>query len=408
MNKIVSIVITVCVALLLLQCSDKPQEPEDPIRNLTSAERELVGSSNTFGFKLFKEIVRQEADSNIFISPLSVTMALGMTLNGANGETRDSMAETLELSGMSMEEINDSYRSLIDFLSSLDEKVKFQIANSIWPRLGFPVEEEFIDVNETHFDAEVRELDFGDPQSVDIINDWVNNNTEGKIKEILEEIPVNIVMLLINAIYFKGDWTAKFDPDDTEDAPFHLSDGTTTECKMMEQENTVRFLATEDFSAIELPYGDGDFSMVILLPNQGVELDAVIDRFSDENWNTWIASFYEADILLRIPKFELEYEIELNDVLKALGMGIAFNGYLADFTGINRYGNLFIDFVKHKTYVRVDEEGTEAAAVTVVAIIKTSEEPLTTFVVDRPFAFVIRESHSGTLLFMGKIVEPVF
>jgi serpin B len=374
---------------------------------LTSAEKELVGSSNTFGFKFFKEIVEQEADGNIFVSPLSVSMALGMTLNGANGETRDSMAEALEFSGMSMEEINDSYRSLIDLLGSLDEKVRFQIANSIWPRLGFPVEEEFIDVNESHFDAEVRELDFDDPESVDIINGWVNSNTNGKIEEILTDIPPEIVMLLINAIYFKGDWTAKFDPDNTHDAPFYLSDGTTTGCKMMEQENTVRFFATEDFSAIELPYGDGDFSMVILLPNQGVELDAVIGSFSDENWNAWIASSYEADLMLKIPKFEMKYEINLNDVLKALGMSIAFDRYLADFTGINRDGNLYIDFVKHKTYVRVDEEGTEAAAVTVVGIGVTGGPP-TTFIVNRPFAFVIRESHSGTLLFMGKIVKPVF
>jgi serine protease inhibitor len=306
-----------------------------------------------------------------------------------------------------MEEINDSYKSLIDLLRSLDDRVKFRIANSIWSRLGFPVESEFIDVNETHFDAEVRDLDFDDPKSVDIINDWVSGNTEGKIKEILTEIPPEIVMLLINAIYFNGDWTAQFDPDNTHNEPFYLSDGTTTECKMMEQENTVRFLATEDFSAIELPYGDGDFSMVILLPNQGVELDAVIDLFSDENWNTWIASFYEADLQLKIPKFELEYEIKLNDVLKALGMSIAFDGDLADFTGINRDGNLYIDFVKHKTYVRVDEEGTEAAAVTVVGIGVTGG-PSPSFVVDRPFAFVIRESHSGTLLFMGKIVKPVF
>ena len=408
MKRVVFIAITVCVAALMLQCSNKSQDPEDPVRELTSAEKELVGSSNTFGFNLFKEIVEQEADGNIFISPLSVSIALGMTLNGANGDTRDSMAETLEFWGMSMEEINDSYKSLIELLSNLDEKVKFQIANSIWPRLGFPVEEEFIDVNETYFDAEIQALDFDDPQSVDIINDWVNNNTNGKIKKILEDIPPQIVMLLINAIYFKGDWTTKFDPENTHDAPFYLSDGTTTDCEMMEQQNTVRFLATEDFSAIELPYGDGDFSMVILLPNPGVELDAVIDRFSDENWNAWMASFYEADLTLMFPKFELEYEIKLNDVLKALGMGIAFDGYLADFTGINRDGNLYIDFVKHKTYVRVDEEGTEAAAVTVVGIGKTSVGPTTTFIVDRPFAFVLRESHSGTLLFMGKIVEPVF
>ena len=148
--------------------------------------------------------------------------------------------------------------------------------------------------------------------------------------------------------------------------------------------------------------------MVILLPNQGVELDAVIEHFSDENWNRWIASFNDADLLLKIPKFELEYEIKLNDVLKALGMGIAFDQYLADFTGINRNGNLYIDFVKHKTYVRVDEEGTEAAAVTAVGIGVTSGGPPKNFVVDRPFAFVLRERHSGTLLFMGKIVEPVF
>jgi serine protease inhibitor len=215
MNRIVYIVVTVFVAMLLLQCSDKSQEPVDPIRELTPSEKELVGSSDTFGFKLFKKIVEQEADGNIFISPLSVSIALGMTLNGANGDTRDSMAEALELSGMSMEEINDSYKSLIDLLRSLDDRVKFLIANSIWSRLGFPVESEFIDVNETHFDAEVRDLDFDDPKSVDIINDWVSGNTEGKIKEILTEIPPEIVMLLINAIYFNGDWTAQFDPDNT-------------------------------------------------------------------------------------------------------------------------------------------------------------------------------------------------
>ena len=408
MSRVVFFAIAICVAALVLQCSNKSQDPEDPVRALTAAETELVGSSNAFGFNLFKEIVEQETDSNIFISPLSVSMALGMALNGANGETRDSMAETLEFSGMSMEEINDSYKSLIDLLSNLDEKVKFQIANSIWPELRFPVEEEFIDINRTYFDAEIQVLDFCDPQSVDMINEWVNNNTNGKIREILREIPPQIVMLLINAIYFNGDWTAKFDPEDTHNAPFYLSDGTSTVCEMMQQQNTVRYFSTEEFSAIELPYGDGDFSMVILLPNQGVELDAVIDQLSDENWNEWIASFYDADLTLKIPKFELEYEIELSDVLKALGMGIAFNEYLADFSGINKDRNLFIDFVKHVTYVRVDEVGTEAAAVTAVGFGTTSGGPPKAFIVDRPFAFVLRESHSGTLLFMGKIVEPVF
>jgi len=406
MKRISCILVILCLGLLLAQCSEKPAEPSKQVRQLTQAEKQLVSSSNAFGFKLFKEVVEQDADSNIFVSPLSVSMALGMTLNGARGETREAMADVLEFSGMSLEEINESYKTLIDFLGSLDPKVRFDIANSIWSRLGFPVEEEFIDLNQTYFNAEVRELDFWDPGSVEIINNWVNDNTNGKIKKILTSIPADIVMYLINAIYFKGDWTARFDPDDTHDAPFYLSDGTAVECRMMKQENSVRYLIEEDFSAVELPYGDGDFSMVILLPRIGVELDDVIDRFADENWNTWMASFYDAELVLEIPKFELEYKIGLDDVLSTLGMGIAFDGRLADFTGINRDGGLWIDTVMHKTYVRVDEEGTEAAAVTAVGVGVVSMPG--SFIANRPFAFVIRERHSGTLLFMGRIVEPVF
>jgi serpin B len=392
--------------MLLVQCSDKSTPPPTPtpVRDLTTAEKQLVASDNKFGLKLFREIVSQEGDKNIFVSPLSVAMALGMTYNGANGATREAMQNTLELQGMSLEDVNKSYRSVIDLLRGLDPKVTFQIANSIWYRQGFEVESTFVDLNRAYFDAIVRALNFADPSAVVTINDWVNENTNGKIDKIIERIPDSTVMYLIDAIYFKGTWKLQFDPKKTTAQPFHLSDGSVKSCQMMAMPETdIAFFGTREFSAIDLKYGDGDYSMTILLPNRNMTLDSVMAQFTDENWRSWLGQFATEDLALQIPKFEIEYDKSLKDVLNTLGMGIAFSDF-ADFTGINRQGNLQISEVKHKTYVKVDEEGTEAAAVTSVEIGFTSA-PFS-FTVDRPFVFVIHENHSGTILFMGKIVDP--
>jgi len=402
-----NIALLLCICIGFMQCSTHSVSPDPKVsRELTPAERTLVQSDNKFGLKLFKEVIKEEKDKNVFISPLSVSMALGMTYNGANGSTQEAMQKTLELDGLTIQEVNESYKSLIDLLKGLDPKVRFQIANSIWYRRSLTFEEEFINLNRTYFNAEVSGLDFSDLKAVDIINGWVDKNTNGKIKEIVDP-PIDplTVMFLINAIYFKGFWTYKFDKSLTKDDWFTLPDGSKKPCKMMIQDGEFQYFHNADFQAIDLPYGDGDFSMTIFLPNPQKDIDSLIAEFNQENWSLWINSFSKQEMTLEFPKFTLEYELKLNDVLTALGMGIAFDPDQADFTKMYKGPEpLFISQVKHKTYVEVNEEGTEAAAVTSVEIMTTGLPPLMR--VDRPFVFVIRENKSQTILFMGKIVEP--
>ena len=389
----------------------EPDEDDRPIelRPLTSAEQQISEADNRFGLKLFRALSEDERDANLFISPLSISMALGMTLNGADGETYEAMQKTLELAGLSEEEINTSYQSLIELLTNLDRKVVFEIANSIWYRQGFAVEPPFIDASQTYFDAAIREMDFNSPAAVQAINGWVEEQTHGKIDEIIDEIGGEIVMFLINAIYFKGTWTYEFDESDTRDEPFTQHDGTDVQVPMMRQEADLPYFETEAFQAIDLPYGDSLFSMTVLLPREGHDVDDLAAELEPEQWNDWVARFRTQEIDLRLPRFKLEYEKELNDVLKALGMEVAFDPYQANFSRINepkrtgRTDSLYIGYVKHKTFVEVNEEGTEAAAVTVVAIAVASAPVVPALHVNRPFVFAIRERHSGTILFIGKV-----
>lgn len=407
MFKKLTLFLALLIGVCLIQCSKHStcSDPKAPFE-LTPAEKSLLQSDNRFGLKLFKEIVTEEKDKNVFISPLSVSMALGMTYNGANGSTQEAMQRTLELSGLSTQEVNESYQRLINLLSGLDPNVQFQIANSIWYRQDWSFEEEFIDLCKTYFSAGVRGLDFNDPNAANIINGWVDKNTSGKIKEIVDN-PIDpfTVMFLINAIYFKGIWTYEFDEKKTTDDWFTLPDGSHKTCKMMTREGEFQYFDNDRFQAIDLPYGDGDFSMTIFLPRPQTSIDSLITEFSQENWDKWINSFSKQELTLHMPKFTLEYELKLNDVLKTLGMDIAFSPEQADFTKMYKKGGLCISKVKHKTFVKVNEEGTEAAAVTSVEMIFTSVG--LEMWVDRPFVFVIRENQSQTILFMGKIVEPV-
>lgn len=400
-------VLLFCIAAFLTSCAEHVIAPPERIkRELTVAEKRLVETGNKFGFKLFGEIVRQEQNKNIFVSPLSVSMALGMTYNGANGSTETAMRQTLEFGDLTLEEINSSYKSLIELLSRLDPKVKFQLANSIWYRQECTFEPAFINLNQTYFNAAVRSLNFNDPNAAKTINGWVEQNTQGKIKEIVDDpIGRELVMFLINAIYFKGMWTYQFDPKQTRDEPFNLPDGSKKPCKMMNMSADLPYFANAQFQAVDLPYGDGDFSMTILLPNPQTPIEALVADFNQTNWALWMKRFAKQTGSLALPKFLLNYDLLLNDVLKALGMAIAFSPEQADFTRMDKQGGLFISKVKHKTFVEVNEEGTEAAAVTSVEIGRTSAGGFI-MRVDRPFIFVIRENHSGTLLFVGKIVEP--
>ncbi len=394
--------------LLFTQCEHSVVAPPQRIfRELTPLEKSLVESDNKFGLKLFREVNRGEADrtKNVFISPLSVSMALGMTLNGANGGTLAAMQETLALAGLSTEEINQSYQSLIELLVQLDPKVKFQIANSIWHRDDYTFEPDFIKRNQTYFNALVRALNFADPRAKDIINGWVKESTNNLIDKIVDEVKRDHVMFLINAIYFKGVWTYQFDPAKTEDELFTTLDGATRPCRMMHLNGDLRYYDNAAFQAIDLPYGEAGFSMTILLPRVRTQIDSLIAACTPEDWASWMEGFAAQKVELAMPKFTTQYEIKLNDALTALGMGVAFTG-AADFTRMFSPGGLAIDEVKHKTFVKVDEEGTEAAAVTSVGIIRTSLPQTISMRIDHPFLFAIRENHSQTILFLGKVMAP--
>jgi serine protease inhibitor len=379
-----------------------------PDREFTEIEKALVQSSNTFGFRLFRQVDLEEGGKNLFLSPLSVSMALGMTLNGAAGGTETDMRRTLGFGDMDRDSVNATYKNILDLLPGLDPKTLIEIANSIWYRQGFPVLPEFVDVSRLFFDAAVQGLDFSSPQAPGVINGWIEDKTHGKITRMIEEIDPAAVMFLINAVYFKGTWKYEFDPKSTSDDVFNRADGSTIPCKMMGQKATLGYYETETFQAADLPYGNGRYAMSILLPKAGQSIETLIASFDPAAWSLIKNGFTEREITLHIPKFKLEYEIELNDALSAMGMAVAFQGGLADFSRIAEGRDLYIHLVKHKTFVEVDEKGTEAAAVTVVEIRETSAGPGNEILmrVDRPFLIVIREKSSDALLFMGKITAP--
>lgn len=400
------------IALLLItsachQTTETPEPtPNPPVSDLSPLEKEVVSADNSFGFKLFSKININEQNKNVFISPFSVSMAFGMVLNGANGATLDSLKQSLDHAGFSMDEINKSYKNISAILTNLDPKVKFQIANSIWYRIGFEVIQKFLDDNRLYFDAEISSLDFNSPSAVQTINNWVNSKTNGKIPTIIDIIPPEMVMYLINAIYFKGTWTYQFDSTNTIDAPFTCADGSTVPSKLMNQKATYAYYANADLQMIDLPYGDRSFSMTIILPKTNVAIDQFAANLTQQQWNLLVEQLDSTEVELYLPKFKLEYEKRLNDELIALGMGIAFSD-CADFSHISQSVGLHISEVKHKTFVEVNEEGTEAAAVTSIGVDITGIGPSTPIMfIDHPFIFAIREHQSGTILFIGKIVEP--
>lgn len=371
-----------------------------------AAESELAQAGVAFGFKLLQQIHSREAvEQNIFISPLSVAAALGMVYNGAAGETEAAMRETLELGELTLAELNAGYRRLFDRLMGLDPAVEFLPANSIWYEQGFDVRQDFLAVNREYFDAQVAPLDFASPTAAPTINDWVDEVTRGRIEEIVDDpIDHEVLMYLINAVYFNGDWAIRFDSGLTVDRPFHLADGSVKQVPMMTYPGPVevRHFSDGDVEVIDLPYGDEAYSMTILMPAAGGNIDALVESLDSERWQEIVTGLAPTGTNVLMPKFTLDYELELQDALRTLGMGIAFT-HAANFSKICSKG-LLISRVKHKAFVAVDEQGTEASAATAVELKRGL--PPSLFAVDRPFVFVIRERSSGTILFMGRIMDP--
>ena len=374
-------------------------------RQLTAGEQQVLRAGNEFSLALFRQLAKVQPGKNVFVSPLSASMALGMTMNGARGTTLDAMRATLGVGSADLQQINAGYKGLIELLRGLDPSTTFQLANSIWYRNEFPVRQTFIDAVKAAFSAEVRGLNFSDPNSLSVINGWVNSNTQGKIPTILDAIAPDEVMYLMNVIYFKGSWRTRFDPAITRPGTFRASGGVTQTVSMMHRDPTPgvlnRVFSFPHLYTAELGYGNDAFGMTILLPERGANVDSVAAALTTSQWNeiTAMLDGSMGTVLgVTFPKFSLSYERTLNEDLKALGMGIAFGGG-ADFSGLSSVP-VYISSVKQKTFVDVNEAGTEAAAVTNVALAASTPPSLD---VDRPFIFVIRDRLSGTILFMGKM-----
>lgn len=378
----------------------------------------LVTANTRLSFKLFTELLKKQPNENIFISPASVAIALDMVYNGASGKTQQAIAETLELQGMSLQEINQANAALKVTLSNPDPEVQISIANSLWAGEAEPFKPEFIQKIQHFYSAEVKNLNFGAPGASNIINDWVKQSTNGKIDNMVDEIGSGTVFVLLNAIYFKGTWKYEFPPEATKQQPFTLLNGIQKPHPMMfQQVSNLQYYQNEMFQAISLPYGKdgkdgkdgkGRLSMYIFLPSKEVSLKTFYESLNTENWQKWLNQFDSPDkshhsegILIGLPRFKLEYSIELNDALKALGMERAFQEG-ADFSAMTP-SRLRIDLVKHKTVVEVNEEGTVAAGSTQVSSTRGIPEEM---IVDRPFFLVIRDNQTGRILFMGSIVEP--
>ena len=376
---------------------------------LTNNQKALVLSNNAFGFDIFRKINESEsADNNVFISPLSISLALAMTYNGADGDTRTEMQNTLRFPDFSADDINGYFQKLSSTLLSLDPTVNLGFANSIWYRQGFSVLPEFISVNQTYYNAEIQSLDFNNHASVNTINHWVATKTNDKITRVLDAITSDQVMFLINAIYFKGQWMYDFDKNATADGTFHLFSAGQSTIPFMHQKGTFSYYSNDSLQLVEMPYGQGNFSMIVLLPANGYSVSSLVGGLMPEIWSNWTDNLSKANVSISLPKFKFEYERKLNNDLSALGMSKAFSPEEADFSKINADKDLYISFVKHDSFVEVNEEGTEAAAVTTVSVAETTIAPepsFIPFIVDRSFAFAIRETTTNTLLFMGKVVN---
>ncbi len=405
-NKIYALLLV--LSFSLAGCSNRV-EP-DPVPGdivMTQKSLQLVKADNSFTFSLFNKLPDSQGH-NVMVSPLSISLALSMALNGAEGDTKSSIISALGLNGLTVDEINQIYFDLVTALKKADPNVVMNIANSIWIRKTYPVLAPFISTNQKYYEASVERLDF-DQTALSTINNWVNEKTNGKIPKILDQISADEIMFLINAIYFNGKWDIQFEKANTTDGAFTLASGSTATVPLMKIKEKFGYSEQSGFKSLKMPYGRGKFGMILLLPDAGKTPDQIMSQLTVAAWanlKTALSSSTKVDVW--VPRFKFTWESELNDILSSLGMSVAFSKTQANFSKINATDQLFITNVKHKSFIEVSEEGTEAAAVTSIGIGLTSIGPgEPEFHATRPFLFLITEEDTGAILFAGKVENPL-
>ena len=395
------------ISMLTIRCNENqtPIEPEPSVFKeitLTPQEESAIQSSNTFAFNIFDKINASENEKNIMISPLSISYALSMLLNGAEGETQQEIIDVLNQSDLTVEEINNAFKVLTNDLLTVDKKINMGIANSVWTKQGYNAKQSFINTLQEYYSAQVKSL-----TSAAEINSWVNTNTKGMIPQIMDELNPQLIMLLINAIYFEGEWSSGFDENDTREETFYISQSKSVQTKMMRQTSSFKYYNNENFSIAELPYGQGNYVMDIILPSDTKTIDEVMPEINNDVFLSVSERPYPKSVFVVLPRFKYSYNKNLNDILVSLGMPLAFSD-MADFSGMMDT-SLRVSKIDHASFIETTEKGSRAAAVTSVAMEATSVGPSTTiqFIVNKPFAYVIRECSTNTIVFMGKVINPL-
>jgi len=368
----------------------------------------MMQHQNTFAFRLFEQAIQTDAaNNNKLISPLSIYMDFAMLYNGASGETKKAMQEALYIKPGSLDQLNRMQASLMNELPKADSSVTINVANAIWHRMDLTPKAKFLSTNQQYFNATIEAADFGNPKTISAINNWVSKNTQGKIPSLVDQISPGEVMFLLNAVYFKGTWTDGFNSRHTHDAVFH----TATEGKrhsFMFKDDSFNYFKNEDLKIAELPYGNGSFSMFVILPSEKNDLYKVAEQLNPESFSDLTSEMNKTPLKLFLPKWETSYSADnLKENLTAMGMGIAFQNR-ADFSELFATESTKISQIKHKTYIKVDEEGTEAAAATSIGMVTTSmpATPIEEMRVNRPFIYLITERNTGAVLFIGTVDDP--
>ena len=397
-------------SIILISCEKKDANVRSGdsgnLVNITTEgyQQEIIDSANRFAFDLFKPVLADaKGIENIMISPFSITSALSMTLNGAAGETFEAMKKTLGLEGKTLVQINKTYLKLMTEMIPVDKSVVLDIANSVWVDKQLNVKQPFITDLQTFYKGEARDIDVTDPDAVNIVNDWIALKTQDKITEMLDKFDPGAAMLLINAVYFNGKWRYKFDKTDTKEEPFYVTPSDPKTVPMMHQIHNFKAIRNNSFTIVDIPYGQGNYTMVVVLPDKNMTNSDVANSLTLSLWQEWMGLLADNSVVLSIPRFKYNYKRLLNKDLIDLGMSIAFTTQ-ADFSNISDQ-SLLITKILHQSFIDTNEEGTEAIAATIVEMGTGAAEPVD-MKIDHPFLYFIRESSTGTIIFMGEVNDP--
>ncbi len=372
---------------------------------LTESVQDISSADNKTAMKMLNATYDLNKEKNTVISPISLSTVLALTENGAAGNTKEEMLKAIGMEGLTDAVINEEYKNVIANYNSVDA-LKLRMANSIWIEKSTNIKNSFINMGKDYYEAEVSSVDFTKSKTTNTINSWISDHTAGKIKKIVDKFDENTAMVLVNTVYFKGDWRVPFEKKATIQKTFINYDSSKSSVKMMHGTILVDYFKGSDFSAARLPYKDDNFGMYIFLPNEGTSINDFMKEMNIDNWNKWKSAFSQKSLIVEIPKFHIEFEQMLNNMLKGFGMRSAFEPG-ADFSNMSPENNLFINFVKQKCFIDVDEKGTEAAASTAVSASKSAAnlQDDEKFIADRPFIYVMEDKKTGIILFMGAVVK---